>query len=114
MPVASAPDAGFQRCFRVQGPGNEVSPPCFVSRYSEEIKAELSKKDSEIDDYRRQLGEQRKEMDILNDEIAALKDTNSRAPTQTMKNLVERLKNQVALKEKQHQVSSPQACHCCS
>ncbi|XP_071113169.1 centrosomal protein of 290 kDa-like [Haliotis cracherodii] len=72
-------------------------------RYSEEIKAELSKKDSEIDDYRRQLGEQRKEMDILNEEIAALKDTNSRAPTQTMKNLVERLKNQLALKEKQHQ-----------
>ncbi len=65
----------------------------------------MSRKDNEIDDLRRQLGEQRKEMAILNDEISALKVSNSKAPTITMKNLVERLKNQLALKEKQHQVS---------
>ena len=40
----------------------------------------------------------------MNEELGTAKEANSRAPTTTMKNLVERLKNQLALKEKQHQV----------
>jgi centrosomal protein CEP290 len=46
----------------------------------------------------------KKEIDLLTQEIDTLKDQNNRAPTTTMKNMVERLKNQLALKEKQHQV----------
>lgn len=39
-------------------------------------------------------------------ELNEQKEANSRAPTQTMKNHVERLKNQLAMKEKQQQVWS--------
>lgn len=38
-------------------------------------------------------------------ELDDQKEANVRAPTTTMKQLVERLKNQLTLKEKQHQVS---------
>ena len=63
-----------------------------------------SKKDSEADDLRRIISEQKKEMQVLNEEIEMLKESNARGPSASMKNLVERLKNQLALKEKQHQV----------
>ena len=63
-----------------------------------------SKKDSEADDLRRIISEQKKEMQVLNEEIETLKESNARGPSASMKNLVERLKNQLALKEKQHQV----------
>ena len=68
------------------------------------MKAELDKKDKDLEDYKRQIDHLKKEADLLNDEVATLKEQNNRAPTTTMKNLVERLKNQLALKEKQHQV----------
>ena len=41
----------------------------------------------------------------LETELGIQKAANARAPTSTMKNLVERLKNELALKEQQHQVS---------
>ncbi len=43
-------------------------------------------------------------LQVLNDELATQKEANTRAPTTTMKNMVERLKNQLSLKEKQQQV----------
>ena len=46
----------------------------------------------------------RNELGALQQELSEQKEANSRAPTQTMKNHVERLKNQLALKEKQQQV----------
>lgn len=46
-------------------------------------------------------------------ELNAEKEANSRAPSQTIKNHVERLKNQLALKEKQQQVCLIGFCHCC-
>ncbi|KAL3881749.1 hypothetical protein ACJMK2_028144 [Sinanodonta woodiana] len=67
------------------------------------IKSETEKRDSEIDQLMRTVEHQKKEIELLNEEIATLKESNNRAPTTTMKNLVERLKNQLALKEKQHQ-----------
>lgn len=63
-----------------------------------------SKRDTELDDLQRIIADQKKEITVLNEEIAALKDSNARGPTASIKNLVERLKNQLALKEKQHQV----------
>ena len=40
----------------------------------------------------------------MNDDLKAAKEANERAPTKTMKSLVERLRNQLALKDKQQKV----------
>ena len=45
-----------------------------------------------------------KELTEKQQELCEEKEANSRAPSQTIKNHVERLKNQLALKEKQQQV----------
>ncbi|KAL8608881.1 hypothetical protein ACOMHN_056045 [Nucella lapillus] len=65
-----------------------------------------SKRTSEADDLHRVIGDQKKEMAVLQEEIAVLKESHTRGPTASMKNLVDRLKNQLALKEKQHQALS--------
>ncbi len=64
-------------------------------------------------DLQQQVAEQQKtlvekdsELNIVQQELDQQKEENSRAPTTTMKNLVERLKHQLALKEKQHKVST--------
>ncbi|KAJ8314697.1 hypothetical protein KUTeg_006847 [Tegillarca granosa] len=75
-------------------------------RMIDEMKEELEKKEREIEDYQRQSEHMKKEIELLTEEVATLKEHNTRAPTTTMKNLVERLKNQLALKEKQHQALS--------
>ncbi|KAH3726744.1 centrosomal protein of 290 kDa-like [Dreissena polymorpha] len=67
------------------------------------LREELDKKSQEIAETRRKVEDQAKELGLLNEELQAAKEANSRAPTTTMKNMVERLKNQLALKEKQHQ-----------
>ncbi|KAH9503689.1 hypothetical protein Btru_067161 [Bulinus truncatus] len=88
-----------------------------VSIFSKNMKSEkmrmadqqnelVGKKESELEMMSRENEDLRKEMKLLQDEIAALKDSNQRGPTATMKNLVERLKNELALKEKQHQALS--------
>ena len=41
---------------------------------------------------------------MLKDELEAAKETAQRAPSKTMKQLVEKLRNQLALKEKQQKV----------
>lgn len=68
------------------------------------MKSEAEKRDSEMQELKKIIEQQRRDIEVLNEEIDAVKEQNSRAPTTTIKNLVERLKNQLALKEKQHQV----------
>ncbi|KAK7503000.1 hypothetical protein BaRGS_00005626, partial [Batillaria attramentaria] len=75
-------------------------------KLKEEHTAHLSQKHTELDDALRTITDQKKEIAVLNEEIAALKDSNTRGPTASMKNLVERLKNQLALKEQQHKALS--------
>ncbi|XP_076967655.1 centrosomal protein of 290 kDa isoform X2 [Tamandua tetradactyla] len=67
---------------------------------------EVKKVKAEVEDLRYLLGQSQKESQSLKSEIQAQKEANSRAPTTTMKNLVERLKNQLALKEKQQKALS--------
>ena len=43
-------------------------------------------------------------MEVLKDELETAKEAAQRAPSKTMKHLVERLRNQLALKEKQQKV----------
>ena len=50
------------------------------------------------------LSEKSQALMVTEKELESQKEANARAPTTTMKQLVERLKNQLALKEKQHQV----------
>lgn len=73
-------------------------------RLGTELKSESEKKDAEVQELKKVIEQQKRDIEVLNEEIDAVKEQNSRAPTTTMKNLVERLKNQLALKEKQHQV----------
>ena len=59
------------------------------------------------------LADKDRERGLMEEDLAAQKEANARAPTSTMKRLVERLKNQLAVKEKQQQVSvdgCPQHC----
>lgn len=51
-----------------------------------------------------QLEEKNGAIRVLEEELEIQKEANTRAPTTTMKNMIERLKNQLTLKEKQHQV----------
>ncbi|KAI3371006.1 hypothetical protein L3Q82_023650 [Scortum barcoo] len=54
-----------------------------------------------VDDQRSQMAEMEKEISYLRTELAAQKEANIRSPSNTMKNLVERLKAQLTQKEKQ-------------
>ena len=69
-----------------------------------QLRDEISKKEAELAKVKQTMEHQGKELELMNEELGTAKEANSRAPTTTMKNLVERLKNQLALKEKQHQV----------
>lgn len=44
------------------------------------------------------------QIEVLKDELETAKEVAQRAPSKTMKHLVERLRNQLALKEKQQKV----------
>ncbi|XP_044048406.1 centrosomal protein of 290 kDa isoform X10 [Siniperca chuatsi] len=55
----------------------------------------------ETEDQRSQMAQMEKEINYLQTELAALKEANIRSPSNTMKNLVERLKAQLTQKEKQ-------------
>ena len=57
-----------------------------------------------IKDLEAEILERDNSIDLLKKELETEKDNNARAPTTTMKNMVERLKGQLSLKEKQHQV----------
>ncbi|XP_030637377.1 centrosomal protein of 290 kDa [Chanos chanos] len=60
----------------------------------------------EAEELRVQLAQMEKEVQYLRTELEAQKEANVRSPSNTMKNLVERLKAQLALKEKQQKALS--------
>ncbi|XP_065416184.1 centrosomal protein of 290 kDa isoform X1 [Chrysemys picta bellii] len=68
--------------------------------------AEVKKLKDEANELRNLLSQIEKELLQVKTELEAQKEANNRAPTTTMKNLVERLKNQLALKEKQQKALS--------
>ena len=59
--------------------------------------AETLRLNQAIDDKMKAIG-------LVEEDLANQKESNTRAPTSTMKRLVERLRNQLAIKEKQQQV----------
>uniref|UniRef100_A0A2K6T6B6 Centrosomal protein 290 n=1 Tax=Saimiri boliviensis boliviensis TaxID=39432 RepID=A0A2K6T6B6_SAIBB len=67
---------------------------------------EVKRVKAELEDLRYLLAQSQKESQCLKSELQAQKEANSRAPTTTMRNLVERLKSQLALKEKQQKALS--------
>ncbi|CAL1542937.1 unnamed protein product [Lymnaea stagnalis] len=77
-----------------------------TNRLAEQQSQLLGKKENEIDVVSRENQELRKEVKLMQEEIEVLKESHQRGPSATMKNMVERLKNQLALKEKQHQALS--------
>uniref|UniRef100_A0A803TDJ2 Centrosomal protein 290 n=1 Tax=Anolis carolinensis TaxID=28377 RepID=A0A803TDJ2_ANOCA len=68
--------------------------------------AEEKELKDEVDELRSVLSQMEKELMNVKTELEAQREANNRAPTTTMKNLVERLKNQLALKEKQQKALS--------
>ncbi|KAM3927004.1 centrosomal protein of 290 kDa [Leptodactylus fuscus] len=76
------------------------------ARLEENYILEVKKQKSEAEELRVRLSEMEKEINYLNTELEVQKEANTRAPTATMKNLVERLKSQVAHKEKQQKALS--------
>ncbi|XP_004602776.2 centrosomal protein of 290 kDa isoform X2 [Sorex araneus] len=75
-------------------------------RLQENHAEEIRKVKAEIEDLRCLLAQSQKESRTLKSELQAQKEANSRSPTTTMRNLVERLKGQLALKEKQQKALS--------
>ncbi|KAJ7329890.1 hypothetical protein JRQ81_016064 [Phrynocephalus forsythii] len=68
--------------------------------------AEVKELKDEVAELRSLLSQMEKELMNVKTELDAQREANNRAPTTTMKNLVERLKNQLALKEKQQKALS--------
>ncbi|XP_023572050.1 centrosomal protein of 290 kDa [Octodon degus] len=75
-------------------------------RLQENHAGEVKKMKTEVEDLRCLLAQSQKESENLKSELQAQKEANSRAPTTTMRNLVDRLKSQLALKEKQQKALS--------
>ncbi|XP_055971464.1 centrosomal protein of 290 kDa [Sorex fumeus] len=75
-------------------------------RLQENHAEEIRKVKAEIEDLRCLLAQSQKESRTLKSELQAQKEANSRSPTTTMRNLVDRLKGQLALKEKQQKALS--------
>lgn len=76
------------------------------ARLEEMHAAELKELHNEANELRSTNLDMSKEVQYLETELEAQKQANTRAPTTTMKNLVERLKGQLALKEKQQKALS--------
>ncbi|XP_052021848.1 centrosomal protein of 290 kDa isoform X1 [Apodemus sylvaticus] len=75
-------------------------------RLQETHASEVRKVKAEVEDLRHALAQAQKDSQNLKSELQAQKEANSRAPTTTMRNLVDRLKSQLALKEKQQKALS--------
>ncbi|XP_054574786.1 centrosomal protein of 290 kDa [Eptesicus fuscus] len=75
-------------------------------RLQENHAVEMKKVKAEVEDLRCLLTQSQNEAQSLKSDLQAQKEANSRAPTRTMKNLVERLKSQLSLKEKQQKALS--------
>ncbi|XP_013373578.1 PREDICTED: centrosomal protein of 290 kDa isoform X1 [Chinchilla lanigera] len=75
-------------------------------RLQENHASEVKKMKTEVEDLRCLLAQSQKESQHLKSELEAQREANSRAPTTTMRNLVDRLKSQLVLKEKQQKALS--------
>ncbi|XP_055442141.1 centrosomal protein of 290 kDa isoform X8 [Bubalus kerabau] len=75
-------------------------------RLQENHADEVKKIKAQVEDLRCLLVQSQNESQSLKSELQTQKEANSRAPTTTMRNLVERLKSQLALKEKQQKALS--------
>ncbi|XP_070533170.1 centrosomal protein of 290 kDa-like [Ptychodera flava] len=75
-------------------------------KLAEERNAIIKKMNGEIENQKQNVRDKEEEVRQINNELETQKEANARAPTTTMKNLVERLRNQLALKEKQHKALS--------
>ncbi|XP_008951951.3 centrosomal protein of 290 kDa isoform X3 [Pan paniscus] len=75
-------------------------------RLQENHEDEVKKVKAEVEDLKYLLDQSQKESQCLKSELQAQKEANSRSPTTTMRNLVERLKSQLAVKEKQQKALS--------
>nr|XP_006816174.1 PREDICTED: centrosomal protein of 290 kDa-like [Saccoglossus kowalevskii] len=71
-------------------------------KLTKEKEAIIKKMNGNLEEQKNIVQEKQKEIDMLNTELTTQKEANARAPTTSMKNLVDRLRNQLALKEKQH------------
>ncbi|KAA0705139.1 Centrosomal protein of 290 kDa [Triplophysa tibetana] len=71
-----------------------------IARLEERHTVQMKGLYQEAEDQRTQLTQIEKKLQHLRTELQAQKDANVRSPSNTMKNLVERLKSQMALKEK--------------
>ncbi|KAL0968641.1 hypothetical protein UPYG_G00269530 [Umbra pygmaea] len=72
-----------------------------MARLEERHAAQVKALSGEAEEQRAQLGQMEKELQYLRMELEAQKQANVRSPSNTMKNLVERLKAQLGQKEKQ-------------
>ncbi|XP_008289537.1 centrosomal protein of 290 kDa [Stegastes partitus] len=72
-----------------------------ISKLEENHVDKLKVLTGETEDQRSQITQMEKEMNYLRTELEAQKEANVRSPSNTMKNLVERLKAQLTQKEKQ-------------
>ncbi|XP_033491058.2 centrosomal protein of 290 kDa isoform X2 [Epinephelus lanceolatus] len=72
-----------------------------MSKLEEHHATQVKALTSETEDQTSQVVQMEKEMNYLRTELAAQKEANVRSPSNTMKNLVERLKAQLGQKEKQ-------------
>lgn len=86
-----------------------ISSSLFLFRLEERHASQMKAVSKESEELRSQLSQMEKELQYLSTELEAQKEANVRSPSNTMKNLVERLKAQLALKEKQLKVSSGKA-----
>ncbi|XP_071791224.1 centrosomal protein of 290 kDa-like [Asterias amurensis] len=73
-----------------------------TARLKGEHNAEVTRLEGEISGLKNVIQEKEEEIKSLQLELDSQKEANARAPTTTMKSLVERLRHDLALKEKQH------------
>ena len=79
-----------------------IFSPC---RLIAEHNRKTTKLEAEIANHQDIIREKEAEIERLETELEAQRAANAKAPTTTMKNKVERLKNELTLKGKQHEVS---------
>lgn len=77
----------------------------FFIRLQEKHRADVEQLKDEGNELRNMLSQMEKELANVKAELEVQKEANNRAPTATLKNLVEQLKSQLAIKEKQQKVS---------
>ncbi|KAI4894866.1 hypothetical protein NFI96_019180 [Prochilodus magdalenae] len=77
-----------------------------IAKLEERHLSQIKAVSQEGEELRSQLSQMEKELQYLRTELEAQKEANVRSPSNTMKNLVERLKAQLALKEKQQKALS--------